>query len=193
MLLVLPFGDMSWGAETRAVKEKVNPLAGCWPILLQIPVFFALYKVIYITIEMRHAPFYGWIKDLSAPDPLTIMNLFGLIPYDPSAVPFIGGFLGGPLHIGPVAILYGLSMWASQNFTPMTGIDPMQKRMMAFMPLAMIFFFSQLAIGLMIYYFWSNLLTILQQYSIMRRMKVDNPIDDLLAKISGKTEKKTAA
>ena len=176
-------------------EEKVNPMAGlggCLPMLLQIPVFICLVKVLQMDIGLRHAPFFGWIHDLSAPDQLTIMNLFGLIPYDPSAVPLIGGFLGGPLHIGPVAILYGLSMWASQNFTPMTGIDPMQKRMMAFMPLIMVFFFSQLAIGLMIYYFWSNLLTILQQYIIMRRMKVDNPIDELIAKITGKTEKKAA-
>jgi YidC/Oxa1 family membrane protein insertase len=176
-------------------EEKVNPMAGlggCLPMLLQIPVFICLVKVLQMDIGLRHAPFFGWIHDLSAPDQLTIMNLFGLIHYDPSAVPLIGSFLGGPLHIGPVAILYGLSMWASQNFTPMSGIDPMQKRMMAFMPLIMVFFFSQLAIGLMIYYFWSNLLTILQQYIIMRRMKVDNPIDDLIAKISGKTEKKAA-
>ena len=176
-------------------EEKVNPMAGlggCLPMLLQIPVFICLVKVLQMDIGLRHAPFFGWIHDLSAPDQLTIMNLFGLIPYDPSAVPLIGSFLGGPLHVGPVAILYGLSMWASQNFTPMSGIDPMQKRMMAFMPLIMVFFFSQLAIGLMIYYFWSNLLTILQQYIIMRRMKVDNPIDDLIAKITGKTEKKAA-
>ena len=176
-------------------EEKVNPMAGlggCLPMLLQIPVFICLVKVLQMDIGLRQAPFFGWIHDLSAPDPLTIMNLFGLIPYDPSAVPLIGGFLSGPLHIGPVAILYGFSMWASQNFTPMTGIDPMQKRMMAFMPLMMVFFFSQLAIGLMIYYFWSNILTMLQQYIIMRRMKVDNPIDELIAKITGKTEKKAA-
>ena len=177
-------------------EEKVNPMAGlggCLPMLLQVPVFICLVKVLQMDIGLRHAPFFGWIHDLSAPDPKTIMNLFGLIPYTPGAVPFIGTFLDGPLHVGPVAILYGFSMWASQNFTPMTGIDPMQKRMMAFMPLIMVFFFSQLAIGLMIYYFWSNLLTILQQYTIMRRMKVDNPIDELIAKITGKTEKKKAA
>ncbi|MBW8734765.1 MAG: membrane protein insertase YidC [Asticcacaulis sp.] len=177
-------------------EEKVNPMAGlggCLPMLLQVPVFICLVKVLQMDIGLRHAPFFGWIHDLSAPDPLTLMNLFGLIPYNPSAVPLIGTFLGGPLHIGPVAILYGISMWASQNFTPMTGIDPTQKRMMAFMPLIMVFFFSQLAIGLMIYYFWSNLLTMLQQYIIMRRMKVDNPIDELIARITGKTEKKKAA
>ena len=102
------------------------------------------------------------------------------------------GILAGPMTIGPIAILYGLRLWASQEMTPMTGIDPMQKRMMSFMPLIMIFFFSQLAIGLMIYYFWSNILTILQQYSIYKRLKVDNPIDDFIAKVRGKSEKKAA-
>jgi YidC/Oxa1 family membrane protein insertase len=91
-------------------REKVNPLAGCLPIFLQIPVFFALYKVLMITIEMRHAPFVGWIKDLSAPDPTTIWNLFGLIPWDPSTAPLVGGLLGGVLHIGVLPILYGLTM-----------------------------------------------------------------------------------
>ncbi len=176
-------------------EEKVNPMAGlggCLPMLLQIPVFICLVKVLQMDIALRQAPFFGWINDLAAPDPLTLINLFGLLPFNPATVPVIGQFLNGPLHIGPVAILYGLSMWASQNFTPMTGIDPTQKRMMAFMPLIMVFFFSQLAIGLMIYYFWSNILTMLQQYIIMRRLKVDNPIDELIAKITGKSEKKTA-
>lgn len=176
-------------------EEKVNPMAGlggCLPMLLQIPVFICLFKVLQMSIDMRHAPFFGWIKDLSAPDPLTIINLFGLLPFDPATVPLIGGILAGPLHIGPIAILYGLSMWASQEMTPMAGIDPMQKRMMAFMPLIMIFFFSQLAIGLMIYYFWSNILTILQQYLIYKRLKVDNPLDEFIAKITGKAEKKAA-
>ena len=167
-------------------EEKVNPMAslgGCLPMLLQIPVFICLVKVLQMSIELRHAPFIWWINDLSAPDHLTIVNLFGLLPFNPSLVPVIGGFLGGPLHIGPVAILYGASMWLSQQMTPTAGIDPMQKKMLAFMPLMMIFFFSQLAVGLMVYYIWSNLLTILQQYSIMRRLKVENPIDDLIAKL----------
>jgi len=177
-------------------QEKVNPMAGlsgCLPMLLQIPVFICLVKVLYLDIGLRHAPFFGWIHDLSAPDPLSFVNLFGLLPFDPAAVPVIGGFLAGPLHLGPVAILYGLSMWLSQQMTPMTGVDPMQKKMMAFMPLMMVFFFSQLAIGLMIYYLWNNILTMLQQYSIMRRLKVENPIDDLIAKITGKSEPKKAA
>lgn len=173
-------------------EEKVNPMAGlsgCLPMLLQIPVFICLVKVLEMSIELRHAPFIFWIKDLSAPDPLTIVNLFGLFHFDPAHVPVIGGILNGPLHIGPVAILYGASMWLSQQMTPTTGIDPNQRVMMAFMPLIMVFFFSQMAIGLMVYYFWNNILTILQQYSIMRRLKVENPVDTFLAKL---TAKKTA-
>jgi len=173
-------------------EEKVNPMAGlsgCLPMLLQLPVFICLVKVLQMSIELRHAPFIFWIKDLSAPDPLTIVNLFGLFHFDPAHVPLIGGFLNGPLHIGPVAILYGASMWLSQQMTPTTGMDPNQRVMMAFMPLIMVFFFSQLAIGLMVYYFWNNILTILQQYSIMRRLKVENPVDNFLARL---TQKKTA-
>lgn len=175
--------------------EKVNPMAGlggCLPMLLQLPVFICLFKVLQMSIEMRHAPFFGWINDLAGPDSTTLINLFGLLPFDPATVPLIGGFLAGPLHIGVAAILYGASMWASQQMTPMTGIDPMQKKMMAFMPLMMVFFFSQLAIGLMIYYTWSNLLTMLQQYLIMRRLKVENPIDGLITRIAGLLEKKAA-
>ncbi len=175
--------------------EKVNPMAGlggCLPMLLQLPVFICLFKVLQMSIEMRHAPFFGWINDLSGPDSTTIINLFGLLHFDPATVPLIGSFLAGPLHIGVAAIFYGASMWASQQMTPMTGIDPMQKKMMAFMPLMMVFFFSQLAIGLMIYYTWSNLLTMLQQYLIMRRLKVENPIDGLIARVAGLLEKKAA-
>lgn len=178
-------------------EEKVNPMAGlggCLPMLLQLPVFWSLYKVLLLDIDLRHAPFFGYIRDLSAPDPVTIVNLFGLLPFNPATVPLIGGFLDGPLHVGPVAILYGASMWLSQQMNPSAaGIDPMQRRMLMFMPLAMVFFFSQLAIGVMIYYLWSNILTMFQQYLIMRHLKVDNPIDDLIARFSGKGAKKTAA
>jgi YidC/Oxa1 family membrane protein insertase len=178
-------------------EEKVNPMAGlggCLPMLLQLPVFWSLYKVLLLDIDLRHAPFFGYIRDLSAPDPLTIVNLFGLLPFNPATVPLIGGFLDGPLHVGPVAILYGASMWLSQQMNPSaTGIDPMQRRMLMFMPLAMVFFFSQLAIGVMIYYLWSNILTMFQQYLIMRHLKVENPIDDLIGRLSGKGPKKTAA
>jgi YidC/Oxa1 family membrane protein insertase len=161
-------------------EEKVNPMAGlggCLPMLLQLPVFWSLYKVLQLAIEMRHAPFFGWINDLSAPDSTTIVNLFGLLHFDPATVPLIGTILAGPLHIGVVAILYGCSMWLSQQMTPMTGVDPMQKKMMAFMPLMLTFFMAHVAVGLIIYWIWSNILTILQQYSIMHRLKVSNPID----------------
>ncbi|HVZ30584.1 MAG TPA: membrane protein insertase YidC [Asticcacaulis sp.] len=176
-------------------QEKVNPMAGlggCLPMLLTIPVFFCLAKVLQMDIGLRHAPFFGWITDLSAADPLSIVNLFGLLPFTPANVPLIGGVLATWLHIGPVAILYGASMWASQQMTPMTGIDPTQKQMMAFMPLIMVFFFTQLPIGLMIYYLWSNTLTMAQSYIIYRQLKVDNPVDQWIAKLSGKSEKKAA-
>jgi YidC/Oxa1 family membrane protein insertase len=178
-------------------EEKVNPMAGlggCLPMLLQLPVFICLLKVLQLDIDLYHAPFYGYVHDLSAPDPLSIMNLFGLLPYDPATVPVIGGILNTTLHIGPVAILYGASMWLSQQMNPSAaGIDPMQKRMLAFMPLMMVFFFSSLAIGIMIYYLWSNILTMFQQYLIMRHLKVDNPIDDIIGKLTGKSNKKIAA
>jgi YidC/Oxa1 family membrane protein insertase len=168
-------------------EEKVNPMAGlggCAPMLLQLPVFWALYKVLQLAIEMRHAPFFGWIKDLSAPDTTTIINLFGLLPFHPADVPMIGTVLDGPLHIGVIAILYGCSMWLSQQMTPMTGVDPMQKKMMAFMPLMLTFFMAHVAVGLIIYWIWSNILTILQQYSIMHRLKVSNPIDTGFQKLN---------
>ncbi|MFT4076350.1 MAG: membrane protein insertase YidC [Asticcacaulis sp.] len=161
-------------------EEKVNPMAGlggCLPMLLQIPVFWGLYKVLQLAIEMRHAPFFGWIKDLSAPDTTSIVNLFGLLPFTPADVPLIGTILAGPLHIGVVAILYGCSMWLSQQMSATTGIDPMQKKMLAFMPLMLTFFMAHVAVGLIVYWVWSNILTVLQQYSIMHRLKVENPID----------------
>jgi len=170
-------------------EEKVNPMAGlggCLPMLLQLPVFWGLYKVLQLAIEMRHAPFFGWITDLSAPDSTSIINLFGLLPFDPVTVPLLGTFFAGPLHIGAVVILYGFTMWLSQQMTPMTGVDPMQKKMMAFMPLMLIFFMAHVAIGLIIYWIWSNILTILQQYTIMHRLKVSNPIDTGLIMLRSK-------
>jgi len=178
-------------------EEKVNPMAGlggCLPMLLQLPVFICLLKVLQLDIDLYHAPFFGWIHDLSDRDPLSIVTLFGLLHFNPATVPLIGGFLDGPLHIGPVAILYGASMWLSQQMNPTaTGIDPMQKRMLSLMPLFMVFFFSSLAIGIMIYYLWSNILTMFQQYLIMRHLKVDNPIDDIIGRLTGKTKKNLAA
>ncbi|MBU1378920.1 MAG: membrane protein insertase YidC [Alphaproteobacteria bacterium] len=166
-------------------REKVNPLAGCLPIFLQIPVFFALFKTLQLEIDMRHAPFIGYIKDLSARDPTTIWNLFGLIPWDPSGAPFIGAILATSLHIGILPILYGATTWLTTSMSP-PAPDPMQQRIFQLMPLLFTFIMAQFAIGLLVYYTWSNLLTAMQQYVIMRRFKVDNPIDKLIARITGK-------
>ncbi|MBV8682345.1 MAG: membrane protein insertase YidC [Caulobacteraceae bacterium] len=165
-------------------REKVNPVSGCVPVLFQIPVFYCLTKIFTVTIEMRHAPFFGWIHDLSARDPTTIFNLFGLIPWDPSTAPLIGAFLGGMLHVGVWPLAYGLSIWLSQSMTPMTGVDPTQRAMMKFMPLMFTFIMAQYSVGLLIYWTWSSFITILQQYIMMRRFKVDNPIDDFLRRFS---------
>jgi YidC/Oxa1 family membrane protein insertase len=169
-------------------REKVNPVTGCLPILFQIPVFYSLTKLFTVTIEMRHAPFFGWIHDLSAPDPTTFLNLFGLIPWDPAMTPLIGGVLGGVLHVGVWPLAYGLSMWLSQSMTPQTGIDPTQQLIFKLMPIMFTFILAQYAVGLLIYWTWSSLITILQQYVMMRRFKVDNPIDDFLRRFSARTE-----
>ena len=169
-------------------REGINPLMGCLPLLVQVPIFFSLYKVLYVTLEMRHAPFFGWVRDLSAPDPSTFVNLFGLLPFNPAAVPLIGGFLDGTLHIGVYPIFYGLTMWLSQNMSPQTGVDPSQRMILQFMPLLFLFFFSHTPAGLVIYWVMSNLFTICQQYIIMHRYGVDNPIDAGLARLrSGRT------
>lgn len=143
-------------------KEKVNPMSGCLPMIIQAPIFFCLYKVLFVTIEMRHAPFYGWITDLSQPDPTSLFNLFGLIPID----------LPSFLHIGLWPILMGLSMWVQQKLNPQPA-DPMQAKMFMIMPLMMVFLFSSFPAGLVIYWFWSNLLSIIQQKAIMR-LEEDN-------------------
>jgi YidC/Oxa1 family membrane protein insertase len=169
-------------------REKVNPVSGCVPVLFQIPLFYSLTKIFTVTIEMRHAPFFGWIHDLSARDPTTLFNLFGLIPWDPSAAPLIGGILGGMLHVGVWPLAYGLSIWVSQSMTPMTGVDPTQQALMKFMPIMFTFIMAQYSVGLLIYWTWSSLITILQQYIMMRRFKVDNPIDDLLRRLTAKPE-----
>jgi len=169
-------------------REKVNPVTGCLPLLFQIPVFYSLTKLFTVTIEMRHAPFFGWIHDLSARDPTTIMNLFGLIPWDPSTAPLIGALLGGMLHLGVWPIAYGLAIWLSTAMTPMQGVDPTQRMMMQFMPLIFTFIMAQYAVGLLIYWTWSSLITILQQYVLMRRFKVTNPIDDFFGRFGAKAE-----
>lgn len=162
-------------------KEKINPVAGCLPLLLQIPVFYALYKVLTVTIEMRHQPFLGFIHDLSARDPSTVWNLFGLIPWDPSTLPVLGGLLGGPLHIGLLAIAYGLTMWLQTAMNP-PATDPMQRQIFQFMPLVFTFIMAPFAAGLLVYWAWSNILTILQQYVIMHRYKAENPIDSFIGR-----------
>jgi YidC/Oxa1 family membrane protein insertase len=145
-------------------REKINPLAGCLPILIQVPVFFALYKVLFVTIEMRHAPFFGWIKDLSAPDPTNIFNLFGLLPFDPTVLPAIGPFL----HLGIWPIIMGVTMWAQMKMNP-SPPDPTQKMIFDWMPVIFTFMLSSFAAGLVIYWAWNNLLSVLQQGVIMRR------------------------
>ncbi len=175
--------------ETMALykEQKINPVAGCLPALIPLPIFFALYKVLFVTIEMRQAPFLGWIHDLSAPDPSSFVNLFGLIPWNPGTTPIIGTYLDGPLHIGFLALVYGFIMWLNMAMTPQTGVDPTQRKIMQFMPLMFIFFFARLPAGLLVYYCWSTALTILQQYVIMHQYKTENPIDTFVARLRGKT------
>jgi YidC/Oxa1 family membrane protein insertase len=142
-------------------REKVNPASGCLPILVQIPVFFALYKVLFVTIEMRHAPFYGWIHDLSAPDPTNMFTLFGLIPWDPTMVASF-------LHIGVWPLIMGITMYLQQKLNPQPA-DPVQAKMFQYLPIIFTFMLGQFAAGLVIYWAWSNTLSILQQWVIMRR------------------------
>ena len=148
-------------------KEGVNPVAGCLPMVIQIPVFFALYKVIFITIEMRHAPFFGWIKDLSAPDPTNLFTLFGLIPWDPTALPMFGHFLA--LGIWP--LIMGVSMFFQMKMNPEPA-DPVQKTMFAWMPVIFTFMLGSFPVGLVIYWTWNNTLTVIQQSYIMTKAGV---------------------
>jgi YidC/Oxa1 family membrane protein insertase len=154
-------------------REKVNPAAGCLPILVQIPVFYALYKVLIVTIEMRHAPFFGWIKDLSAADPTSIFNLFGLIPWDyheAFQIPMVGGLLHF-FSIGVWPLIMGFTMWAQMRLNP-TPPDPVQARIFALMPIVFTFMLAPFAAGLVIYWAWNNTLSIAQQRLIMWRMGV---------------------
>jgi YidC/Oxa1 family membrane protein insertase len=147
-------------------REKVNPLTGCVPQLLVIPVFFSLYKVFFVTIEMRQAPFYGWIHDLAAPDPTSIINLFGLLPFHPPS--FIPAFLS----IGIWPILMGITQWVQTKLNPAPA-DPIQARMFGLMPIMFTFMFATFPAGLVIYYTWNNLLGIAQQWYIMSRQGVE--------------------
>ncbi len=142
-------------------KEKVNPASGCLPLLIQIPLFFSLYKVIFISIEMRHAPFYGWIKDLSAQDPTSIWNLFGIMPWSSF----------GMLDIGLWPVIMGLTMFIQQSLSPKPA-DPVQAGVMKFMPLVLMVMLYSLPSGLMIYWSFSNILSIMQQYMINKQHSV---------------------
>jgi YidC/Oxa1 family membrane protein insertase len=139
-------------------KEKINPMAGCLPMLLQIPVFFALYKVLFVTIDMRHAPFYGWIKDLSAPDPTSLFNLFGLLPW---ATPDF-------LHVGLWPIIMGLTMWVQMQLNPQQP-DPIQQQIFNWMPVVFTFMLASFPVGLVIYWAWNNVLSLMQQYHISKK------------------------
>ncbi len=156
------------GEMMRLYKlEKVNPASGCLPMLLQIPVFFSLYKVIFVTIEMRQAPFFGWIRDLSAVDPTNVFNLFGLIPFDPATVSPL-------LHLGAWPLIMGFTMWGQQKLNPPPP-DPMQAKLFQFMPLIFTFMLARFPAGLVIYWTWNNLLTICQQWLIMRQTRLSRP------------------
>jgi len=157
-------------------REKINPVAGCLPMLIQIPVFFALYKVLFVTIEMRQAPFFGWIHDLSAPDPTNIFNLFGLIPFDPTHLPLIGHFLA----IGIWPLIMGFSMFLQMKMNP-EPTDPVQKQMFAWMPVIFTFMLGTFPSGLVIYWTWNNTLSVLQQTLIMKRAGVKVELWDNLA------------
>ena len=145
-------------------KEKINPIAGCLPVALQIPVFFSLYKVLFVTIEMRHAPFFGWIKDLSSPDPTNLFTLFGLLHFDPTQVPLFGHYLA----LGVWPVIMGITMWFQMKLNP-TPPDPTQKMIFDWMPLIFTFMLAGFPAGLVIYWAWNNTLSVLQQSFIMRR------------------------
>ena len=143
-------------------KEKVNPASGCLPILLQIPIFFSLYKVIFVTIELRHAPWIAWIRDLSAPDPSSVLNLFGLLPFAPPETGIIAMF-----SLGLLPILLGISMWLQQKLNP-APTDPTQAMIFAWMPWVFMFMLGRFASGLVLYWITNNTITFTQQYMIMR-------------------------
>jgi len=176
------FGDDRMGLQQATMQlykeEKINPIAGCWPVALQIPVFFSLYKVIYITIEMRHAPFFGWIKDLSAPDPTSIVNLFGLLPFEAPTL----------LHLGVWPLIMGITMFVQMRMNP-TPPDPTQAMIFTWMPLVFMFMLASFPAGLVIYWAWNNTLSVLQQSVIMKRHGVKIELFDNL---KGLFRRKTA-
>ena len=161
------FGDdkQRMNQEVMAMykREKVNPASSCLPILIQIPVFFALYKVLFVSIEMRHAPFYGWIHDLSAPDPTSFINLFGLLPFG------VPDFIPDFISIGAWPIVMGGLMFLQMKLCPPPP-DPIQARIFMLMPIFFTFIMAPFPAGLVIYWSWNNLLSVSQQYYIMKRM-----------------------
>ncbi|MEA2856186.1 MAG: YidC/Oxa1 family rane protein insertase [Methylobacteriaceae bacterium] len=159
-------------------REKINPVAGCLPVIIQIPVFFSLYKVLFVTIEMRQAPFFGWIRDLSQPDPTNIFTLFGLIPWNPTHLPLIGSFL----WLGIWPLIMGFSMFIQMKMNP-EPTDPVQKQMFAYMPVIFTFMLGSFPAGLVIYWTWNNLLSVAQQGFIMRRAGVKFELWDNLASV----------
>ncbi|MDR7143544.1 membrane protein insertase YidC [Rhizobium sp. BE258] len=171
--LKVKFGDDRMGLQQAMMQlykdEKINPVAGCWPIALQIPIFFSLYKVIYITIEMRHAPFFGWIKDLSAPDPTSIVNLFGLLPFEAPTL----------LHLGVWPLIMGITMFLQMRMNP-TPPDPTQAMIFTWMPLVFMFMLASFPAGLVIYWAWNNTLSVIQQSVIMKRHGVKIELFDNL-------------
>jgi YidC/Oxa1 family membrane protein insertase len=145
-------------------REKINPLAGCLPILLQIPIFYALYKVLLISVEIRHQPAFLWIKDLSAPDPLTPINLFGLLPFDPPAI----------IHLGILPIILGITMWAQFKLNPQP-MDEIQQKVFAWMPWIFMVMMAPFAAGLQIYWIVNNLVSILQQWVLLKKYPAPAP------------------
>ncbi len=159
-------------------KEGANPAAGCLPIIPTIFIFFALYKTVLINVELRHAPFFGWMTDLSAREPISILNGFGALPWDPIPIAFMSFFA-----IGPLALLYGITMALMYTLTPQGVGDPMQQKIFKFMPWIFMFILAPFATGLLVYWVWNNVLSFLQQYYITRKFKVDTPIDEFFRKI----------
>ena len=155
-------------------KEKINPLVGCLPMLVQIPVFFALYKVLFVAIEMRHAPFYGWIQDLSAKDPISLFNLFGLLPYTPPDF----------LIVGIWPLIMGVTMWLQMQLNPQQP-DPIQQQIFNWMPIMFTFLLASFPAGLVIYWAWNNILSLAQQYLIMKRQGVEIVLFDNLKRNFG--------
>lgn len=182
-------------------REKINPVTGCIPMMLPLPVFYALNNVFNVTIEMRHARF-GWVTDLSAPDPTTIWNLFGLLPWDPNTngivlaiehAPFVGGIFNLVFHLGAWPIIYASAMWLSMQMAPPApGADPTQLRMMRWMPWLFMIVLAQSAVALVIYWSFSSVFTMAQQYVLMRRFKVENPIDTFFARLTAPKEAQKA-